>query len=734
MLTRMFRNFRNRGLRTQPTLMSVILNNSTFALPLTHTAAPTRGSITPTFTRATTETGQKYDEAGYLDFTALAGEMVFKGARRVANRFTKSENLTDAAWTKLTTTVTAGQTDPNGGSTAFRLEIVVGGGIYQSFGASGEVCTESWYVKSNTGASQNIRFNVGGSTSANIAVTTSWQRLQATATATGTIHAILGDGANAADILVWHPQSENVTGQTTQTASEYVSVGVPSDWAGSDLVTNGTFDTDTTGWTVGTGNSLEWQSGAAKCVRAIAGDKAYFGQGFPVVVGVKYVISAEVLSEGASTTARTYLGTEVGAGDIVIGPAAAFGQVVFEYTAGVTGTIYLWFYGTSAAAGNYIVIDNASVKPAAYHGSMVDGVKCYDTDRSGNPISTSGSYPLVGYVPWEARTNLWTNSENVSSWSDDGTTVLTNIALAPNGTLTADKMVETAANSNHGRYKSISITSGTVYTVTFYAKAGERDYVALNHNGTGGYATSYWNINTGVVQSSGAGHINSIELAANGLYRCISTFTAGVTGAIIFDVLASDTGARVTYTGDITKGIYLFGGMLEAGSFATPYQPTTTVAVARNASVLTYTGADVANIKTLAIGVTPRVAGLSDAFTVASLSGAAANKQIYFDKQNGVAYGTLYVRDTTDQAFVNIGTYTAGVKTKVAGRFSTNNFAGCINGGTVGMDTSGTKPTVTQLNVGTDIAASVFINSPVGPLYGWTSRELSDSELQAITS
>ena len=59
-----------------------LFNSASVSLPLTHTAIPTRGDITPSFTRATTATGQKWDEAGYLDFTALAGEIVFKGARR----------------------------------------------------------------------------------------------------------------------------------------------------------------------------------------------------------------------------------------------------------------------------------------------------------------------------------------------------------------------------------------------------------------------------------------------------------------------------------------------------------------------------------------------------------------------------------------------------------------------------------------------------------------------------
>ena len=84
-----------------------LFNSASVSLPLTHPAVPTRGSITPTFTRATTETGQKWDEAGYLDFTALAGEIVFKGARREYNQWTTS-SVSLASGANKSLTLTAG--------------------------------------------------------------------------------------------------------------------------------------------------------------------------------------------------------------------------------------------------------------------------------------------------------------------------------------------------------------------------------------------------------------------------------------------------------------------------------------------------------------------------------------------------------------------------------------------------------------------------------------------------
>jgi len=374
-----------------------LFNSASFYAPLTHTLALERGTGSPTFTRATTATVE--DNEGVLR-TAIAGEARFEGARRVRNWVSgSSENFTNANWVKdnvvatadtLTTSLTtaehrAYQNPTNTLATSLQIEAKAGTTEFVGISKGTAVLYATFNLSTGT-----VIASAGG-TATIVALPDGWYRCSITGSInTSFIMLHVGESAATAvpgtsylgtgkNVQVRKAQLEDITGRADQTTpSEYVSVGVPTDWLGDELVTNGTFDTDTTGWTAGTGNSLAWQTGAAKCTRAVAGDRAFFGQGFSVVVGAKYVISAEVLSDGTSTTARAYLGTTIGTGDIVTGPAAAFGQVVFEYTAGATGTIYIWFYGTSTAAGNYIVIDNISVKPAYYHGSFVDGVACFD--------------------------------------------------------------------------------------------------------------------------------------------------------------------------------------------------------------------------------------------------------------------------------------------------------------------------------------------------------------------
>ena len=307
-----------------------LFNSASVSLPLTHTAIPARGSIVPSFTRATTETGQKWDEAGYLDFTALAGEIVFKGARRVRNLC--SANTNDVS-TWNTSGVIVGTTPnvvaaPDGTMTAGLLDF----GANTSCGKYlvtavtmpvGATAVISVYLRADAEGAIKFEDSSGVATPITANLTTSWQRFNLAAT-------VVSGARNGApfvrrtstgqlqQVYVWGGQVEDVTGQADQAASEYVSVGVES--------------------------------------------------------------------------------------------------------------------------------------APAYHGSMIDGVKCFYTDRSGNPISTSGSYPLVGYVPWEARTNLLLQSAVVATQSITVAAVAHTLSFKGTGTITlsgvsaAGPLVGTGAN------------------------------------------------------------------------------------------------------------------------------------------------------------------------------------------------------------------------------------------------------------------------------------------------
>ncbi len=87
---------------------------------------------------------------------------------------------------------------------------------------------------------------------------------------------------------------------------------------------------------------------------------------------------------------------------------------------------------------------------------------------------------LVELVPY----NLNTNSENfITSWGNDGTSTTTNnFTTAPNGTMTAAKVVANVANGY--AYKSLPVAVGT-YTLSFYVKASAATTISIDFNDIG---------------------------------------------------------------------------------------------------------------------------------------------------------------------------------------------------------------------------------------------------------
>jgi hypothetical protein len=254
-------------------------NGLSFYAPLVNSLILARGTGNPTFTRATT--AYQTDHTATLN-QVLSGEARFQGARRVRNIAApggSTENLTAAPWgsaisgTGTTATCTAGFTAPDGSATAFRIVANRGASATSadfSFWSdagftptTGNSYRQSWWIKSNTGSSQNVALQLTSvSNSMLVTATSQWQRVTVPspflATGGGVSMVCIGTRGNltsdqAIDVLVWHPQLEDVTAQLNQNPGPYVSSGVlaaPYHGAGVDGVkyfdtTNGNIVTST---------------------------------------------------------------------------------------------------------------------------------------------------------------------------------------------------------------------------------------------------------------------------------------------------------------------------------------------------------------------------------------------------------------------------------------------------------------------------------------------------------
>jgi hypothetical protein len=328
---------------------------------------------------------------------------------------------------------------------------------------------------------------------------------------------------------------------------------------GAELVTNGGFDSDTW-WTKSTNVTI---SGGLANYNTVALNNGVFRSGV-VTAGKFYVVTFTVASFSSG-------GVRVYTGGNRTSTYAATGTYRVFCLAGSSDTQII-FEATSA--GTVLALDNISVKE-------IPGIHPYQT--------TSGSRPALCRTPDGGRRNLLTYSEqfDVTSggWVKFQSTISPNATTAPDGTLTADSLIDTVASQEHNAYQTATTTTATF---SCYAKASGRSVVGLRaYNSASQFYTAIFDLSGGTVTlenetgTTFSGVSAAISDSGNGWYRCSITYTRsfGLTYHVI-DLATSTTptlgaGGSEFYTGNGT-GIFIWGAQLETGSSATTYQRVTT--------------------------------------------------------------------------------------------------------------------------------------------------------------
>jgi len=334
------------------------------------------------------------------------------------------------------------------------------------------------------------------------------------------------------------------------------------------------------------------------------------------------------------------------------------------------------------------------------------------TNEKGLLETVASGAPRIDYDPVtlackgllieESRTNLLTYSEQFdnAAWTKARSSISANATTAPDGTSTADKLVEdTTASNTHFIEAVVSTTSGTTYTFSVYVKAGERTKLALNAYTNTSIAT---NFDLSAVTASNA--YGTITTLLGGWYRCSITFTSGFTGNGFFDIYLRNASDTSTYTGDGTSGIYLFGAQLEAGAFATSYVSTTSAQVTRAADIATMTGSNFSSWyrQDEFTSVVRFIANAVGTQVYAKWNDTTANEEIKLESVSGTL--TLTVTDGgVAQAAIALGSVVTGTTYTVAATWKVNDIAASINGGAVVTDTAATLPTPTQRVIGSSV-------------------------------
>jgi len=215
------------------------------------------------------------------------------------------------------------------------------------------------------------------------------------------------------------------------------------------------------------------------------------------------------------------------------------------------------------------------------------------TDRLNVPRLdyTNSTCPSILVEP--QRTNLAKYSDDFSNalWVKTRSTVTSNAVTAPDGTLTADKLIPSVDNDTHFiQQSSISVTA-QIYSATVFAKKAEYDTVRI-------LLGNYWsptpnatfNLTTKSIVSTTSATARITELT-DGWFKLdiTATINASAGSNAQFLVYAGDNGS-ISFAGNGTSGVYIWGAQLEAGANATSYIPTTSATVTRNADSINTTG------------------------------------------------------------------------------------------------------------------------------------------------
>lgn len=206
-----------------------------------------------------------------------------------------------------------------------------------------------------------------------------------------------------------------------------------------------------------------------------------------------------------------------------------------------------------------------------------------------------GGCPVLLVEP--QSTNLCLTSEDFSNvnWSKLRSSIISDQAISPNGSLSSDKLVEDSSTGTHYIEDVVSITSGQEYVFSVFAKAAERSFIQLRSSSGGSWGIrATFDLSNGVPSNVEFGTASIVDYG-NGWYRCIIQAQANATTVIGAQIRLDLDGSTTSYLGDGLSGVNIWGAQIEEKSYSTSYIPTTGSSATRLE--------DVVNITTTGLGL-----------------------------------------------------------------------------------------------------------------------------------
>jgi hypothetical protein len=454
----------------------------------------------------------------------------------------------------------------------------------------------------------------------------------------------------------------------------YLANTIVESISATELVTNGTFDVDTAGWTlINTGSATATVSAGVVTLNPvdIAGI-ARIRQQVNVTVGKAYNITFVGLSESGSPATVT-VGTAAGGAEYFTVPSVSNTSTYSKVIVATSAQLWISYFKAGTVLGIYQV-DSVSVKEviadrsykaagANIFGTLVKSAvgvgsqlvaysgfspanyarETYsaDLDVGTNDLSVSVWVNTTGYGP--SSLMLFPEQFDNAVWIKSNITVTANATVAPDGSTTADKLSEGTSAAIVNRVFQLPMFVAGLYTFSVYAKPAGRQFFAINSFQSGGTGFSaIFDLSSGTAVSGGG----TITADLNGFYRC-SVSVISLAAVREFEIRILLNAITPLYTGDGVSGIYVWGAMCSPGLLQ-PYRPGLTTA---------YNG------------------------TVALVDRSAATGPSFMLGMDGNAklVATLY-DGTTTRTVTTTAAYNTGTPTKARLNYSAGRLAISVNG------------------------------------------------------
>jgi hypothetical protein len=340
---------------------------------------------------------------------------------------THSQDFSNAVWIKSAgATLTHSQTDPNGGTTASRLQMPSGTSNFLAASAisgltNGGKYTHSIFMRSNTGSTQSVRIldgvrgAAGGTLTAS--VTTSWQRFEVVITTASTSAGLQIDnvaGTFANDILIAFAQTEESDFGATDyipTTTAAVSVGITADIPRLDYTGGGcpslllepqrtnssSQSEDFNGWSIKvnvttTANYAVSPDGYQNADRLVFTSNGFMypATGVSQTNGVVYTLSCYAKRNGSGTQSIGFFKDGSGGVDSAWALTSNYQRFTYTYTAGNTSVV-----GIGATSGADVSVYGFQFEAGAYPTSYIPTLGSSVT-RLADAASKTGISSLIG--------------------------------------------------------------------------------------------------------------------------------------------------------------------------------------------------------------------------------------------------------------------------------------------------------------------------------------------------